>query len=596
MANFRRAVTLKKSGRQEDVWTNRTFHWRLCLFVVCGIGSCFHSFKVEAQASDPSTNTAGSNFSYADLFRLRSVENVTIDSSGRRIAYTLSAIDQQKDRTMSSTWTFRVADKQTLQVKVPHASAPSWSPDGRTLAVTSQTDNGSNAIVLLQADDLKVVQSFSVTSTPENLVWSPDGQKLAFSLFRPDNVASSFLQKAIDTAREELGTASNAYWAKEVEITEAARYRQDGGIWLKAGHEHLFVLSIADGKLRQLETETFDATDPAWMPDSRTLLYRSDRRPDRDHRNRKLAIYKTDLLTGGVVQLTDVNGNVGPPVASPDGKWIAFTGFRDRPANYTHSDLYLIRPDGTEEHRIATQLDRDVYSPLWAADSRRLYAKYDNHGIFRVGLFGLDGKVTELVSGVDSAWSVSGEGDIAYAGNTAVEPNEVRLQCVGAASVVLTSSNDFLRQRKLGHLIHVETKSSADGVPVEGWALLPAGASEHTRQPTILAIHGGPFGSDGPNWSRKFQLYASAGYAVVYANYRGSTSYGTSFSEPANHDFPEVAYGDLIDVLDESIRHGFADPNRLFVTGGSAGGELTAWITGKDEAIQGCCRGKTCDR
>ena len=91
----------------------------------------------------------------------------------------------------------------------------------------------------------------------------------------------------------------------------------------------------------------------------------------------------------------------------------------------------------------------------------------------------------------------------------------------------------------------------------------------------------GPFGSDGPDWSSKFQLYAAAGYAVVYANYRGSTSYGAGFSEPANHNFPGLAYDDMMSITDEAIRRGFADPNRLFITGGSAGGELTAWITGK---------------
>ena len=94
-------------------------------------------------------------------------------------------------------------------------------------------------------------------------------------------------------------------------------------------------------------------------------------------------------------------------------------------------------------------------------------------------------------------------------------------------------------------------------------------------------MHGGPFGYDDPGWTSAYQLYAAAGYAVVFANYRGSTSYGSAFSEPANHNFPGCAYDDLMSVMDAVVQQGIADPNRLFVTGGSAGGELTAWIIGK---------------
>ena len=97
----------------------------------------------------------------------------------------------------------------------------------------------------------------------------------------------------------------------------------------------------------------------------------------------------------------------------------------------------------------------------------------------------------------------------------------------------------------------------------------------------ILAMHGGPFGDDGPEWSTARQLYAASGYAVVYVNYRGSLSYGAAFSEPANRRFPGLAYDDLMSVTDEAVRSGLADPDRLFVMGGSAGGELTAWVVGK---------------
>jgi len=77
------------------------------------------------------------------------------------------------------------------------------------------------------------------------------------------------------------------------------------------------------------------------------------------------------------------------------------------------------------------------------------------------------------------------------------------------------------------------------------------------------------------------QLYAAAGYVVLYTNPRGSTSYGDEFANLIHHKYPGNDYDDLISCVDAAIAQGFVDPNNLFVTGGSGGGVLTAWIVGK---------------
>ena len=101
------------------------------------------------------------------------------------------------------------------------------------------------------------------------------------------------------------------------------------------------------------------------------------------------------------------------------------------------------------------------------------------------------------------------------------------------------------------------------------------------RVPLILEIHGGPFAAYGPHFSTDDQLYAAAGYAVLSANPRGSTSYGAEFANLIHHAYPGQDYDDLMSAVDAAIAQGFADPDHLFVTGGSGGGVLTAWIVGK---------------
>jgi hypothetical protein len=90
------------------------------------------------------------------------------------------------------------------------------------------------------------------------------------------------------------------------------------------------------------------------------------------------------------------------------------------------------------------------------------------------------------------------------------------------------------------------------------------------RSPLILEIHGGPFAAYGPHFSTDDQLYAAAGYVGAVGQSRGSTSYGAEFANLIHHAYPGQDYDDLMSAVDAAIAQGFADPDHLFVTGGSA--------------------------
>ena len=80
--------------------------------------------------------------------------------------------------------------------------------------------------------------------------------------------------------------------------------------------------------------------------------------------------------------------------------------------------------------------------------------------------------------------------------------------------------------------------------------------------------------------------YAAAGYIVLYANPRGSTSYGEEFGNLIHHAYPGDDYDDLMSGVDAVIAQGHVDTDNLFVTGGSGGGVLTAWIVGKTDRFR----------
>ena len=92
------------------------------------------------------------------------------------------------------------------------------------------------------------------------------------------------------------------------------------------------------------------------------------------------------------------------------------------------------------------------------------------------------------------------------------------------------------------------------------------------------------------------QLYAAAGYVVLYTNPRGSTSYGEEFGNLIHHAYPGHDYDDLMSGVDAVIARGYVDPEQLFVTGGSGGGVLTAWIVGHTDRFRAAVVGQAGDQ
>jgi len=134
--------------------------------------------------------------------------------------------------------------------------------------------------------------------------------------------------------------------------------------------------------------------------------------------------------------------------------------------------------------------------------------------------------------------------------------------------------------KELGQVEEIWWQSSFDKRRVEGWIVKPPGFDASKKYPLILEIHGGPFANYGLRFTSEIQLYAAAGNVVLYTNPRGSTGYGEEFGNLIHHDYPNHDYEDLISAVDAVIKRGYIDPKRLYVTGGSGGGVLTAWIVG----------------
>jgi dipeptidyl aminopeptidase/acylaminoacyl peptidase len=137
------------------------------------------------------------------------------------------------------------------------------------------------------------------------------------------------------------------------------------------------------------------------------------------------------------------------------------------------------------------------------------------------------------------------------------------------------------------------TAISKDGTEVDAWLMLPAGYEAGKRYPVLLNIHGGPFTQYTTGFFDEFQVYAGAGYAVLYSNPRGGSGYteawGRAIRGPIDGGpgWGTVDFDDVIGVVDTALAtYDFLDPERLGIMGGSYGGYLTSWTISHDNRFK----------
>ena len=487
-----------------------------------------------AQVPGADTVTPARTFTPRDVFSLAQASDVQISPDGKRIAYTRATGDIMIDGDRRQIWLVDVASGRQVPLGAPGSSHPRWSPDGTRLAYTAKGDGERPQIYVRW---LQTGASAAVTSLPESpsdIAWSPDGRSIGFTMFVPGDGV---------TLGAPLPKPEGANWAEPVKVIGAVHYREDGAGYLRTGYNHVFVVSADGGAARQLTFGNYDdGGSVAWSADGRSLLIATNhgKDPDRDPLNSD--IFTVDVDTAALRQLTTRQGPDDHPVASPDGKLIAFVGFDDKLLGYQNHQLSVMNADGSNVRVLTAAFDRDLGNPIWSGDGGSIYVDYADHGVTKVARVGLDGKVTPVASGLaggeldrpysGGGFSVARDGTIAIGAGDATNPANVAVMRGGSVRTLTDLNRQLFAGKTLAAVKPLAVTSSAGGLPIDAWMVTPPGFDPARKYPLILEIHGGPFASYGPVWSTDDQLYAAAGYVVVYANPRGSTSYGEEFAQP----------------------------------------------------------------
>jgi len=552
-----------------------------------------------------------------DLFSFVWIGDPQISPDGSRVAFVRVTVNEKKDGYNTAIWSVSPSTGETRQLtNGPRDSSPRWSPDSKYIAFVRVTEKDGRPdqpqlFMLAMAGG----DSFQFTNLPRGasqLQWSPDGKAIAFvNGANPEEIAKMAPHPTAQASPSPSPTDARKAEEHEsdVRVITRAVYRANGAGYLDTKHpQHVWIVAAprtGDEKVtpRQLTTGRYDDGNVTWARDSSQIYFTSDHTDEPYYELPKTAIYAIDATGGQPRKLTSFDMGTGAFSVSPNGKQLAFFASVNKPVqSYTEPDLWVINiADNAQPRNLTTTFDYDVGSgvggdntaprggggnpPVWAADGRSIIAVYGKEGRANLGAFDVaTGKETDVTSGNQAVVSFRALPDASKFVLLISTPTRIGdlywTDKAGAEPKQLTHFNDEL----FSHLNITQPEeiwyTSFDGKKVHAWVQKPPDFDPNKKYPLILNIHGGPHTAYGFIFDHEFQWMAARGYVVLYPNPRGSTTYGQEFGNVIQYNYPGDDYKDLMAGVDEVLKRGYIDADKLGVTGGSGGGLLTNWTIG----------------
>ncbi|HEX4438651.1 MAG TPA: S9 family peptidase [Thermoanaerobaculia bacterium] len=470
------------------------------------------------------------------------------------------AADDDLERTVS------------LMAKICTATSPSFSPDGKTIAYTSNIGGAAQVWTVDAAGGYpQLVTAFD--DAVGGVQWSPDGKWLAFTLapgggmnvqvylVRPDGTG---VKRLTDGGKETNGLGP---WSHDGTLLVTTSNRRSGA----AIDPYLY--GVADGTSRMVleNTGVGDLSDLT-RDNRRGLMNRLVNRGDNN-------LYVVDLASGKEMLITP---HAGPGsfdgLFSPDGRtvYLSTNAGRDLAA-FARLELTASGGPG-KTTMLAERPDAELQS-----------FNINDAGTVAALVWNAAGRSELELLDLESGKSVAKPklpGEIAFGLDFSRDGKQLALAVAGAAQpadvwVMDVASGNFRQVTRSPHagvdlaqLVRPElVKFKAhDGLELSGWLYKPASAA--TPFPLVLSFHGGPEGQERPGFNSQYQALVSRGIAVFAPNVRGSSGFGKRFVNLDNGALRVEGIKDIKDCVDAAVKAG-ADPKRIGIMGGSYGGYMT---------------------
>ncbi|HEX7281535.1 MAG TPA: S9 family peptidase [Vicinamibacterales bacterium] len=535
-----------------------------------------------------------------DHSKIVSVGDPQRSPDGQWVAYTVSTIDADKDRRNTDVWMVKWDGSEQLQLtsSPDNESSPRWSPDNKYLAFvasrgTEEEKKRGGQIWLLNRAGGEAQRVSDFKGGVGDIQWSPDSTRIAFTAEDQDPA---------DEPEKMDG------WKRKTAppiVIDRYHFKQDRRGYLKDLYTHIGIFDIATKQAKVITKGNTDDNSPSWSPDGKSIAFLSKRGHANPDRTSNEDLWVVEAREGAEPrQITKTPfGEGGRPAWSPDGSRIAvLMSDDDQNTAYGMNKLIVVPSNPPASAGPATkpaiympQLDRAVSNIAWSADGQNisflLQDDRTNH-VATVPAENPNGTPTRKSTGnrVITSPSPGKDGNFAVLATEPTRMNEV-YALEGSNLRQLTKHNDkLLTELQLATTENFQSKSK-DGTDVRGLIVKPAGYKAGTKYPTILYIHGGPNAQDQHSFSFDREFLAANGYVVLAINYRGSAGRGNAYQKAIHGDWGNLEVVDLLGAVDEAVRQGIADPDRLGIGGWSYGGISTNYTIATDTRFKAAVSG-----
>jgi dipeptidyl aminopeptidase/acylaminoacyl peptidase len=557
-------------------------------------------------------------FNVDDLVTMDRISDPQVSPDGETVVFVRRTADLEADRGRTDLWLVGVdgADLRRLTSHEASDFNPRWSAGGEEIFFLS-TRSGSSQVwrILLAGGEAQQVSELALDVG--NLVVSPDGKHLAFSLeVFPDCAARG--EDEAEPAGSEPGHAEPADPGSGHAVVACTRERltarEEGKTtgrvydrmfarhwdsWKDGRRSHLFVMSARSEHAGHLHhvTPGLDADVPskpfggpeeiAFTPDGSGLVFAA-----------RVAGAAEPWSTDFDLWLAPLHGTTEPeclteaneawdtaPVFASDGKTLAYLAVQ-RPGFEADRFRIMLRDWPAGEPRVlAESWDRSPGGIGFSPDGRTIYATAGDVG--EVKLWAVDvatGAAQALVGG-GHVRSPAVAGDrLLYGKDHLQGPVDLYTAALdGSDERRITDVNgERLAAIRFGDYEQFSFPGWNEET-VYGYLVKPVDFDPAKRYPLAFLIHGGPQGSFDNDFHYRWnpQTYAGAGYAVVTIDFHGSTGYGQAFTDSISGDWGGKPLEDLQKGLAHVLeRHPWIDGDRACALGASYGGYMINWIAG----------------
>ncbi len=515
---------------------------------------------------------AQKNWTPEQCLKIKNITAVVPSPDGSKILYTVREAIMTDDRSeyINQVWLCNSNGTNAVQLTKgdKNSSNPKWSPDGKWIAFTSSRDSKNN-LYILPVGGGESEKITDVKSSVGNYDWSRDGKMIAFTMIDATGDKEEKNKKAKD----------DSYFMDE-EIKQ----------------NRLFVLWLdkkdTAGKYvqKKMTNENYNINSFDWSADGKSIVYSHGKSPEVND-NVYSDISLIDIESGKIKSIANTAAGETNPQFSPDGGQLVYYCTAD-PVDWSgprHAKIYSLT-DG-KNWRLKATPNEDGGIIGWTPDGKNILWSEANKTLSSIYLLSADGKsITEWSKGAkDMIGGASLNSTGTYLGFTLQNPSQLPEGYISALNsfspVKITSINAEHANKPLPKTEVVKWKG-ADGKEIEGLLTYPIGYQPGQKVPFILNVHGGPAGVfaqtcvAGNQGTYPIAAFAEAGYAILRPNPRGSSGYGAEFRMANREDWGGKDFQDLMAGVDQVIKMGVVDENKMGVMGWSYGGFMSSWIVG----------------